>query len=73
MLGFTRQQMKLLGGVTLTRFWGVEEEKDAILNRGGRDKKSHCESRQREQVSNAHPQTGHASLVTVGCEARVKA
>src|SRR6266699_308840 len=37
------------------------------------DKKSHWSSRQREQVSNAHPQTRHASLVTVGCEARAKA
>ncbi|HEY4032784.1 MAG TPA: hypothetical protein VGL94_02330 [Ktedonobacteraceae bacterium] len=34
------------------------------------DKKSHGSSRKREQVFNAHPSSRHASLVTVGCEAR---
>ena len=43
------------------------------LGREARDKKLHCKSRKREQVSNAHLQTRHASLVTAGYEARVKA
>ena len=35
------------------------------------DKKLHDESRKRRQVSNAYPYMRHASLATMGCEARM--